>query len=106
MKTALDEKLEKQLQNLCTNYANLIWNNNQELDFNVEKAIKLEEAVWQWVKETVLVEHDKEITGLIDGLIDEIQKGYYEISNPFDIAQYDKGYIKALTELKQKIGDL
>ena len=54
----------------------------------------------------VLAEHDKEITGLIDGLIDEIQKGYYEISNPFDIAQYDKGYIKALTELKQKIGDL
>ena len=47
-----------------------------------------------------------EIIALIDGLIDEIQKGYYEISNPFDIAQYDKGYIKALTELKQKIGDL
>ena len=44
-------KLEKQLQNLLTNYANGVWYNKQDLDFNVDRAIELEESVWEWINE-------------------------------------------------------
>ena len=52
-----------------------------------------------------------DINKIIYEMIDEVRKGYYDISDTIDLAHkvlrfytlYDKGYIKALENLKSKI---
>ena len=96
MKIAEENKLEKQLQNIITNYANGIWNNNPELDFNVGKAMELKEYIWKWIKENVITSYGNEIKAKIDEMI--LRANIFKWSKYRNVVV---GQVKALTELKQ-----
>jgi len=103
MKTE-EEILEKQLQSLVTSYANMIWNNNQELDFNVEKAMKFEEALWAWIKENFIPNKEIELT--INSLQQQVNKVldiYFRVRKE-GLLEEMRRLERISDELKQKIG--
>jgi hypothetical protein len=48
------QKLEKQLQDIITDYANKIWDNHKELNYNADRAVEFEEAIWDWIKQNFI----------------------------------------------------
>lgn len=93
---------ELELQRIITNYADKIWFNNTELNYNVDMGIEFEEAIWKWINENFILKQS--ILTLVDNVIKEKQK-IREKYLGLDSDKWAKAIQEqeALTELKGKI---